>query len=151
MHENGKVIFRAWDEQHEKMHYDFQFIKSGDTGSDWIVFTSDLQKLGDNPHPFQNPHFAQQLKIMPGMETKSLDGKFIYVGDIVKTDEADWIGVVKFDGDSFWVGGTGFSTQCNWKAFTVLGNIYQNPELSRYIREPATSVTPPPAAPEVKP
>ena len=107
------------------MHYDFQFIKSGDTSSDWIVFTSDKQKLSDKPHPFENPHFSKQLIIMPGITTKALNGVFIYVGDVVLTDEAGWVGAVKFDGDAlwdgdaFWVGGTGFSTQCNWNAFKL--------------------------------
>jgi hypothetical protein len=126
-------IFRAWDERRLTMHYDFQFIKSGDTGADWIVFTSDKQKLDDKPHPFENPYCAKQLIIMPGMSVKAQNGVLIYAGDVVMTDEAGWIGEVKFDGDSFWVGGTGFSTQCNWKAFKVLGNVYQNPELKTHL------------------
>lgn len=40
---NSKL--RAWDEQNKVMHHDFQFIKSGNDGNDWIVFSSDKQKL----------------------------------------------------------------------------------------------------------
>ena len=64
---------RAWDEGHKVMHYDFQFIRSGDTGSDWIVFTSDTHMLDrkikdpEQPHPFDDPYFQQQLKIMRGI------------------------------------------------------------------------------------
>ena len=36
---------RAWDECNKIMHYDFQFIKSGDNGNDWIIFQSDKQEL----------------------------------------------------------------------------------------------------------
>ena len=38
-------LLRAWDERKKIMHNDFQFIRSGDTGADWIVFTSDKQTL----------------------------------------------------------------------------------------------------------
>lgn len=31
-----EIKFRAWDEQNKVMHNDFQFIKSGDSGNDWI-------------------------------------------------------------------------------------------------------------------
>jgi hypothetical protein len=126
-------IFRAWDERKCVMHYDFQFIKSGDEGNDWVVFTSDKHKLFDEPHPFKNPYFQQQLKIMPGMHAKAINGVYIYVGDVVLTDEAGWIGEVRFERDMFYVGGTGFSTMCNWEAFKVLGNVYQNPELKKHL------------------
>lgn len=56
----SQVKLKAWDEKQKIMHYDFQFIKS----NDWIIFTSDKQKLTDKPHPFQNPYCIQQLKIM---------------------------------------------------------------------------------------
>lgn len=33
-----EIKFRAWDENNEVMHNDFQFIKSGNDGNDWILF-----------------------------------------------------------------------------------------------------------------
>lgn len=125
---------RAWDEQHCVMHYDFQYIKSGDTGADWIIFTSDKHGLDSRPHPFENPFFAKQLKIMRGIDHKDKRGKFIYEGDIVRTDEGGWIAQVTWNGDAFMCEGTGFSSQCNWKAFEILGNAFENPELvKKYI------------------
>jgi hypothetical protein len=62
-----EIKFRAYDERKEIMHYDFQFIKSGDDGDDWIVFQSDKEKRDDlipNAITFNKPLFRKQLKIM---------------------------------------------------------------------------------------
>ena len=83
-----RLKLKAWDESNKIMHSDFQFISSGDEGNDWIVFTSDKQKLTDEPHPLQNPYFKQQLKIRQytGSSTKDED---IYTGDFVKIEFMD--------------------------------------------------------------
>jgi len=59
--------FRAWDEKNKIMHYDFEFIRSGTEGNDWIIFKSDKQRFDDNTQIFpllKNPYFSQQLKII---------------------------------------------------------------------------------------
>lgn len=83
-----KHKFRAWDEGNKVMHYDFQFITSGENGNDWICFSSDKEaRKTDDPRGiiFSNPYFRQQLKIMEFTGLLDRHGKEICEGDIVKT------------------------------------------------------------------
>jgi uncharacterized phage protein (TIGR01671 family) len=127
------IKFRAWDEQNKIMHNDFQFIKSGDEGNDWIVFTSDKQTLQDSIHPFENPYFGQQLKIMEYTGLKDKNGKEIYEGDILETSD-DSICYVVFEDTGFAVKSHG-SEAIDWEFSNfyseceIIGNIHQNPEL----------------------
>jgi uncharacterized phage protein (TIGR01671 family) len=85
-----KLKFRAWDEQKHIMHYDFEFIRSGiEDGNDWIIFKSDKQTLKDKLHPFENPYFVQQLKIMQCTGIKDNNGVEIYENDVVKYTTRD--------------------------------------------------------------
>ena len=131
MKDTRVVKFRAWDEGKEIMHYDFQFIRSGEMANDWIVFTSDKQKLCDKPHPFENPYLENQFKIMQYTGLKNMEGKEIYEGDILcfpKYKDSKNIfhhaWVVEWDGEdcrfTFW------SPRSNVE---IIGNIYETPEL----------------------
>lgn len=104
------------------MHNNFQFIRSGEEGNDWIIFTSDKQTLKDKRHPFENPYFQQQLKIMEwtGIEN-------IFEGDIVSLGDIDSQGVVKYDEDRFYVDYETMHTRVS-RNHKVLGNIYEKTE-----------------------
>jgi hypothetical protein len=114
-----QIKFRAWDESNKIMHYDFQFIRSGEESNDWIVFTSDKQTLKDKPHPLENPFFQKQLKIMQwtGIEN-------IFEGDIVSLGDVNDYGVVKYDEDRFYVDYDSSQTRVS-KQHKVSGNIYE--------------------------
>ena len=141
-----EIKFRAWDEQAKVMHEDFRFIKSGDDGNDWLIFTSHLQTLQEKHHPFDNPYFQQQFKVMQFTGLKDVNGVEIYEGDYVSIFDRDdnefmMCGVVKFGFrgypgfDIYTRGDNTYSDEYNTFTndddlyFKVVGNKYQNPEL----------------------
>ena len=123
--------FRAFDTGNKIMHYDFQFIKSGNEDKDWIIFTSDKQTLKDQQHPdpFHNPYSQRQFKIMEYSGLVDWNGVKIFEGDYVKlcnthiTGKNEGYSDVFFDG-KFW---QPFSYLNNYIGtnFEVIGNIYE--------------------------
>ena len=141
-----ELKFRAWDEMNKVMHYDFQFIKSGDEGNDWIIFISDkfpLTEYKTNPFSNPNPYFAQQLKIMQFTELTDKNRKEIYEGDILKISSENSSGTVRkgiYEVDYF-AGGFSMKRK-SWDEIIrshlgefpngnteVIGNIYENENL----------------------
>lgn len=136
---NRDFKFRAWDEQKKIMHYDFEFIRSGTEGNDWIVFKSDRQRIEDG-NVLNNPYFQLQLKIMQFTGLKDKNGKEIYEGDITNYGEVEYRTDLNWDS-----GGSphpGFYFKAQWGEpgnleyhygfdddIEVIGNIFENPEL----------------------
>lgn len=144
-----ELKLRAWDEQNKIMHYDFEGIRSGIEGNDWIIFKSDKQPLSGKPHPFENPYFSQQLKIMIFSTLTDKDNSPIWESDIIQRPNGR--GVVQFCNGIFginwdypnppdWIEGSLYGA---WgqshnlrriddgfnRYIKVIGNIYENPEL----------------------
>jgi uncharacterized phage protein (TIGR01671 family) len=134
------IKFRAWDEQAKAMHQDFRFIKSGDDGNDWVIFTSDLQTLQEKHHPFENPYFQQQFKIMQFTGLLDANGVEIYESDVIKGllvdkrgERFEFTGSVFYQEYEFCVETDLHSWPvAAWHCVekpVVIGNSYQNPEL----------------------
>ena len=136
-----EIKFRAWDEMNKIMHYDVEFIRSGNSANDWIIFKSDKQKLEDKK-VLDNPYFQQQIKLMQFTGLKDKNGKEIHEGDVVEYQ--DQIYTVNYDLCSFYMRGcgtkifvaekfgnpgccTGSNSFCI--GVEVVGNIYENSEL----------------------
>lgn len=130
---------RAWDEANKIMHNDFQCIKSGNEGNDWVVFTSDKQTLQSEPHPLQNPYFQKQLIVMEGLGKKDKNGKEYFMGDIVGTDTI--IQYVDYNEDLLcfgvrqFLGGATMDISSSWE---IIGNIYENANIIEFLTAQAT-------------
>jgi len=124
------IKFRAFDLSSKIMHYDFQFISSGDNEDDWILFKSDKQPL-ENGEVLANPYFRKQIKIMESWDRKDKDGQQLYDDDILEIAEhyeGDYTykkEIVVLGQDSVYLDG---EVQ-DWD-LKVLGNIHENPELN---------------------
>ena len=131
-----EIKFRAWDEINKVMHYNFQWISSGDKGNDWIIFVSDKVPLQDpktNPFDNPNPYFSQQFKKMQYIGIDDINKKEIYKGDIVKYENEFYQVVYDCKTLSFILKEANKQGWClggeGWRNVEVIGNIFENPEL----------------------
>lgn len=131
--EQREIKFRAWDERNKIMHYDFQYIKSGEESIDWIVFTSDKQILKDKPHPFENSYFSIQFKITEYTGLKDKNGVNGYHKDIVRSGKKIYVIEWQKEEARFFL--APYKGTNNWEfmdmleSFEIIGNVFENPEL----------------------
>jgi len=143
----NELKFRAWDEQGKVMYHNFQFMRSGNEGNDWIVFIADGVSFDSDFK--NNPYFAQQLKIMQYTGLKDKNGIEIYDGDIYTVNGVGFYYVMNHYGA--FVGGIS-KDRCmplgwavdedddgdkemhtdNTDFLEIVGNIYQNPERLKF-------------------
>jgi len=144
-----EIKFRAWDNVEKEMLDTVEKWNRGwkgedtDPDNDYDFHTKSLyvDQQGHvlehtDEHGVCDMHFYLQGKpkytLMQFTGLKDKNGKEIYEGDIVRTDEASWVAQVIYHRDCFMCTGLdskGFSVVCNWENFEVIGNIYENPEL----------------------
>ena len=141
---NVEIGFRAWDEKNKIMYNDFQFIRSGIEGNDWIVFVSDKlkRKIIDSGILLNNPFFSQQLKTMQFIgltdknEKKIFEGDVVEDGSIVNNYGKPFRGLIEFERSAFRFVKTNCecgeclgSVVIHGNELIVIGNIYENENL----------------------
>lgn len=123
---NREIKFRAWDKKNKIMYQ----VVTINFRTEPVTFG-----LGFRENPYLGVKYPSDIEVMQYTGLFDKNGKQIYEGDIMLTDEAGWIAPVVFKGGEFLLwrtkeqGSPGFSSECNWKSFEVIGNIYENPEL----------------------
>ncbi|MBA7560824.1 hypothetical protein ES695_20305 [Candidatus Atribacteria bacterium 1244-E10-H5-B2] len=77
------------------------------------------------------PDFIYHTRKDQYIGTTDKNKKEIYGGDILRTNEAGWVGAVHFHDGRFYLEDSkgGFSYRPDWGLCEIIGNIYQNPEL----------------------
>jgi hypothetical protein len=104
-----RIKFRAWAVASRKMFYP-------DSSDGWELEKGKLEEL---PNTI--------LEQFTGLCDKN--GKEIYEGDVLLTDELGWIGQCIYNYDGFMlIDKRGGFSRSSWKNCEVIGNIHENPE-----------------------
>lgn len=134
---------RAWDELNKVMHYDVEYITSGEEENDWIIFKSDKQTLKEGK-VLDNPYFRKQIHLMYGaLVEKSYNKELtLYAGDIISFSDEDGdvvLELISFD-ELYGLTVIGRFDEVplcevfdEMNDLRVLGNIHQNPALKELL------------------
>jgi len=121
------IKHRAWDKTRKEMNYK---VLVGNTDPDDPNYTCSTMWV-DGQWMCAD---EACIDIMRFTGQKDCTGKEVYEGDIIDFDRREWGGpgnihiVSWYDGDAEWCfGGGGKTHDMEWR--TVIGNIYENPEL----------------------
>jgi len=111
-----EIKFRAWDYDNECMYDDSQVIIHNGT-----VFIGRIK---------YSQQISQDTELMQYTGLKDKNGVEIYEGDILRDYDNELIGVVSFQDGAFIVSWENeFCNTFEWSSESVIGNIYENPEL----------------------
>lgn len=80
---------------------------------------------------FTEYSYFDECVLMQYLGVRDINKKKIFEGDILKTNEAGWIGKVVYGRDTFYLidNQGGFSSGVEWEKCEVIGNIYENKKL----------------------
>ena len=107
--------FRIWSKYQKK------FLTIGDMKNDMFSWDEDHWIIDNGKDEIVQQYTGY----------KDINGKEIFEGDILETDEAGWIAIVVYGSGMFMLEDKsgGFSSYVNWGGCKILGNAYENPEL----------------------
>ena len=99
-------------------------------------YYGDLCHYANGEVTIRQPETGYEIAVFPetiGQFTGITDrnGKKIFEGDILKTNEADWVGKVEFKHSAYIISDDngGYSTYPDFSKCEVIGNFFDNPEL----------------------
>lgn len=121
--------YRAWDKDEKRMGW---VVSLGWNALGLDLIDAEIQFEGDNePEYYQDIGIREYLIFMLSIGQPDKAGKEIYAGDILKTDEAGWVGTVVYRYGSYMLidDKGGFSDEPNWGKCEIIGTIHQHPEL----------------------
>ena len=86
------------------------------------------------PHPFDDPHFQQQIRIMRGVGLEDKNGKPIFESDMIK-DHNGCILTVIYSDAQWWVVSDNFQRGLDGSSisrdeYEVIGNVYESPAIA---------------------
>jgi uncharacterized phage protein (TIGR01671 family) len=120
---NRELKFRAWNIPNKTMYMDIQNGVLCQNEKGQLVLGTSFGTICKDAGS----------KVMQFTGKKDCTGKEIYEGDIIEFDRIEWRGndnihVVSWNNeDACWSWGGGSTSDMEWR--TVIGNIYENPEL----------------------
>ena len=123
---NKELKFRAWYKGDIEMGKPLKFVSQKIDDKLWFVMESDTSFK----YPFETPFTDDDDWIVEqATGIKDKNANEIYEGDIVLTDEFNWKASVVYNNKYGQYGCEdnkgGFSFECNWSEFKILGNIHE--------------------------